>query len=269
MMTEAPAVVQMREANPINQALDPSQELAIDEPLDDQATRRSGRRFRLLLDGGGLALFLIFCVRLLSVLLGANVMDPTWQGEFVEVLVDQGLLAFLGFLLLHLAVYLQPRHDRLRRRLRLVRRLAVPVVIGYLLLVPLQLSSSFGELTAAQARRDTYLQKSSDLSEIREAVKRATSVQDMNVRLQSLLQPSLTAEQLNLALPELRQTLLKTNEAKQEEVSQQIIRNADDLDSFGAVISRVGSALGWALAFAAGAVPWGSRSTLFERLRRR
>lgn len=259
----------MSEANPMNQAIDPSQETGFDEQLDEQAARRSGRRFRLLLDGGGLALFLIFCVRLLPVLLGANVMDPIWQGKFVEVLVDQGLLAFLGFLLLHLAVYLQPRHDRLRRRLRLVRRLAVPVVIGYLLLVPLQLSSSFGELTTAQARNETYLQRSSDLSEIREAVQQASSVQDMNVRLQSLLQPALTAEQLNLSLPQLRQTLLKINEAKQQEVSQKIIRNADDLDSFGAVISRVGSALGWALAFAAGAVPWGSHSTLFERLRRR
>jgi hypothetical protein len=268
MMTEAPAVVQMSEANPINRAMDPSQEPGIDEPLDEQATRRSGRRFRLLLDGGSLALFLIFCARLLPVLLGADVMDPIWQGEFVEVLVDQGLLAFLGFILLHLAVYLQPRHDRLRRRLRLVRRLAVPVVIGYLLLVPLQLSSSIGELTAAQSQKEIYLKESSDLSEIREAVKQATNVQDMNVRLQSLLQPALTAEQLNLSLPQLRQTLLKVNEAKQEEVSQKLIRNADNLDSFGAVVSRVGSALGWALAFAAGAVPWGSRSTLFERLRR-
>lgn len=223
----------------------------------------------MLLDGGSLALFAIFLARLIPLLLGANPMDPTWQDQFVDLLVTQGLLPFLGFVLLHLAVFLQPQHDRLRRRLRLVRRLAVPVVIGYVLLVPLQFSSSYMELSTAQSRQKKYQVQSAQLTEIREAIQEAASIQDLNVRLQSLLQPELSSEQLNQQLPALRKTLLKANDTQQQQVTRQLMKNSADVDSFASVISRVGSALGWAFAFACGAVPWGSRSTLLERWRRR
>ena len=35
------------------------------------------------------------------------------------------------------------------------------------------------------------------------------------------------------------------------------------------LIKRVGSSVGWAAAFAAGAVPWGTKTTLLERLQKR
>lgn len=236
---------------------------------EEQSSSRSVRRFRLLLDGGSLALFMIFLVRLLPLLIGFNPLNTAWQGEVVSVFVNEGLLAFLGFIFLHLAVFIQPRHDRLRRRLRMVRRLAVIPVIGYLLLIPLQLASSYGDLSAAQTQKAQYLTKSARLSEIREALQQARSSQDLNVRLQSLLEPELTSEQWRMNLPELKSNLLNANDVKQEEVTRLLKENAQNLDPFALVISRLGTALGWALAFAFGAVPWGHRSTLFEQMRRR
>jgi hypothetical protein len=235
---------------------------------DEQSTRRSRRRFRLLLDGGSIALFAIFLVHLIPVLLKTNPLDPEWQGEFVDVLVNEGLLAFLGFVLLHLAAFIQPSHDSLRRRLRLVRRFAVGAVFGYLLLVPLQLSSSFGAFASVQSKRVSYLEQGARLSEIREALQSAPTAQDLNVRLQSLLQPELTSDQLGQPINDLRKLLLKENEVQQLKLSNLLMKNAEGADFFDA-ITRVGSALGWALAFASGAVPWGSHSTLIERLRRR
>lgn len=234
---------------------------------DEQASKRSRRRFRLLLDGGSIALFAIFLVHLIPVLLQINPLKPQWQGEFVDVLVNEGLLAFLGFVLLHLAAFIQPSHDPLRRRLRLLRRLAVLAVIGYLLLVPLQISSSFGAFASAQSRRVSYLEQEARLSEVREAVHNASTTQDLNVRLQSLLQPGLTSDQLGQPMPELRNMLLKENDLQQQKLSR-LLKNVESGDFFSA-ITRVGSALGWALAFASGAVPWGAHSTLTERLRRR
>ncbi|MFM9046989.1 MAG: hypothetical protein ACKOOH_04935, partial [Cyanobium sp.] len=114
-----------------------------------------------------------------------------------------------------------------------------------------------------------YLDQGARLSEIRESLQGASSVQDLNVRLQSLLQPGLTAEQLNQPLPQLRKSLLKQNDLDQQRLNNLITKNLEDVNSFGSVISRIGSALGWAFAFAAGAVPWGSHSTLVERTRRR
>lgn len=237
--------------------------------FEEQSSRRSRRRLCLLLDGGSFALFSIFLVRLLSVLLGSDPNNTRWQAEFVDVLVNQAQIAFLGFVLLHLALFVQPHHDNLRRRLRLVRTLAVIPVIGFLLLIPLQITSSYGDFSAAQTRRTTYLSQSVRLTELREAIRQSQNVQDLNVRLQSLLEPPLTGDELNKPLTLLRQNLLKENQARQDAITQRLKTNLENIDPVSVVIGRVGSALGWALAFAAGAVPWGSRSTLMERVRRR
>jgi hypothetical protein len=236
---------------------------------EENTSSRASRRFRLLLDGGAFALFAIFLLRLLPLLIEFNPLSSSWQAELVTTLVNQGLLAFLGFVFLHFAVFLQPRHDLLRQRLRLARRLAVIPVVGYLLLAPLQLASSFGDLSTARSQKAQYLERSARLSEIREAVQRASSSQDLNVRLQSLLEPGLTGDQWKMSLPELRKSLLKSNEVKQEEMTRLVKANSDHIESLPLVISRVGSALVWAFAFASGAVPWGHRSTLVERMRRR
>jgi hypothetical protein len=82
------------------------------------------------------------------------------------------------------------------------------------------------------------------------------------------LQPELTSDQLGQPINDLRKLLLKENEVQQLKLSNLLMKNAEGADFFDA-INRVGSALGWALAFASGAVPWGSHSTLIERLRRR
>lgn len=241
---------------------------ASEASTDEQSSRRLRHRFRLLLEGGSIALFAIFLFHLIPVLLQANPLNPQWQGEFVDVLVNEGLLAFLGFVLLHLARFIQPSHVPLRRRLRLVRRLAVLAVFGYLLLVPLQVTSSFGELASAQSKRVSYLEQGARLAEIREALQNASTTQDLNVRLQSLLEPALTADQVRKPLDDLRKILLKENEIQQQKLSKLLMTNVEGEKVFSA-INRVGSALGWALAFASGAVLWGSHSTLLERLRRR
>jgi hypothetical protein len=252
------------EASPFDDVAKDVSEMSGDEP----SSRRSRRRFRILFDGGAIALFSIFLVHLIPVLLKTNPTSSQWLGEFVDVLVNEGLLAFLGFVLLHLAGFIQPSHDRLRRRLRMAKRLAVLAVVGYLLLVPLQIWSSVGSFASAQSTRARYLEQGARLSEIREALQGASGVEDLNVRLQSLLQPALTSEQIAQPFPELRNRLLTDNDVQQQKLNQLLMKNADGGDFFAAIV-RVGSALGWAVAFACGAVGWGSHSTLIERVRRR
>ena len=104
---------------------------------DEQGLRRLRRRVRLVLDGGSWALFALFIARVIPTLMEIKTSSLEWQVKFVDVLVNEGLLAFLGFVMIHLAVYLQPKHFGLRRRLGLVRRLAVLAVLGYVFLVPL------------------------------------------------------------------------------------------------------------------------------------
>lgn len=240
-----------------------------DVSLDDRSSRRSRGRFGLLLEAGSLALFAIFLVRLLPLFFEMAPLNLAWQGDFVSVLVEQGLLPFLGFVFLHLAVALQPRQERMRRRLRLVRQLAVIAVLGYVLLVPLQMWSSSRQLSEAKEIKVKYFQQDARLSELRNSMLQAQSLQDLDIRLQSLLEPALTPDQLNTPLPQLRNQLLRRLDMRQSEISRLLKSNSDEMEPLGLVISRVATAICWALAFAAGAVPWGSRSTLLERLRGR
>ena len=234
---------------------------------DEQGIRRLRRRVRLVLDGGSWALFAIFIARLIPTLLETSPTSMEWQAKFVEVLVNDGLLAFLGFVMIHLAVILQPKHFGLRRRLSLVRRLAVLAVLGYMLLVPMLLSSTFTGIVATRSKRTNYIQQSARLGDIRESIQKATSVQDLDLRLQNLFEPALTREQISLGLNDLRRSLLRLNEERQVENTRKLKEISIKYDFFGPLISRAVTALGWAFAFATGAVPLGMHSTLFERLR--
>jgi hypothetical protein len=241
------------------------------DPLsqEEHSSSRSGRRLRQLLEGSSLALFLIFLARLLPLFIGFRPLSPAWQNQFLTMLVSDGLFAFLGFVFIHFAVFVQPRNNPLKRRLRMVRHLAVIPVVGYLLLIPLQLTNSFGDLSRARSEKMQYLERSTHLSEVREAVQNASSANDMNVRLQSLSEPALTADQLKMRLPELRRTLLNANTVNQEEVTRLLNQIGRSFDPISVIVKRGGTALGWALAFASGAVPWGHHSTLLELMRRR
>jgi hypothetical protein len=211
----------------------------------------------------------VFIAQLIPILLAANPASLEWQEQLVNVLLEGGLLAFMGFVLLHLASFLQPKHFGLQRRLSLVRHLAVIAVLGYLLLVPMQVASTFSGMMAARAKRISYIQQSTRLSDLRESIQGATSVRDLELRLQNSFEPALTPQQTALGLYELRRSLLRVNEERQLDNTRKLKDVTVNKDLFGPLISRSLSSLGWALAFATGAVPIGMRSSLFEQLRHR
>ncbi|MEB3244081.1 MAG: hypothetical protein VKO44_10645 [Cyanobacteriota bacterium] len=236
--------------------------------FDSQSSKRFRLRFRQVLLWGSLALCLIFLVRVLVFFLQADLMNPAWQAGFIDVLVNQGVLPFLAFVMVHLAALMEGRGGPTRRGLRLIRRLAVIPVAGYVLLVPLQLFSSVRELSGARIAKQDQLLQSTRLSSYRDAIQKATSPQDLNLRFQSLKAPALSDEQLAMGLPELRRELLKDNTLAQAQVSRQLAAADSQLTPLSVLISRMGAALGWALAFASGTVTWGSRKTVVQRLRR-
>ncbi|MFN7678828.1 MAG: hypothetical protein ACK5QW_09595 [Cyanobacteriota bacterium] len=236
---------------------------------DAQGIRRLRRRVSLVLDGGSLALFVIFIAQLIPTLLLINPASNAWQDQFADVLIKEGALAFLGFVMIHLACLLQPNLFGLRRRLSLVRRLAVLAVLGYILLVPMQLTSAFATSMANRAKRTNYLQQITRLSEVRESIQRATNLRDLDLRLQSLFEPALTPQQSSMGLVELRRTLLRVNQERQLENTRLMKELSINQDFVGPMLSRCVSAMGWALAFATGAVPFGMRSSLFERMVKR
>jgi UDP-3-O-acyl-N-acetylglucosamine deacetylase len=174
----------------------------------------------------------------------------------------------MGFILLHLAALLNPRKQPLRHRLRLVRHLALLASFGYLLLIPLQLASSFRAFTAVHVERNQKGSQLTQLMEKRELIINSKSNQDLSLHLKSLKESGLSPAQKTKDFANLQRDLISENQSRQALLAPNSY-DSKQLSVLTLMISRVGSALTWAVAFAAGAVPWGSRRTLLERLSRR
>lgn len=236
---------------------------------EEERDRRLRHRICFLLDVSSLCLFALFIIHLLPILVESKPTHPDWQGQFVDTLDRQALLAFLGFVLLHLAVFLNPKKQALRMRLRRVRHLAVIACLGFLLLIPLQLANSLQSFRALQVTRDNNAAEVTRLMQVRESIVRSKNSQDLDLRLQALTEPALIPEQKRKALPDLQTDLLRANDVRQAQLTALIKDQASQFSPLALMISRVASVVGWATAFAAGAVPWGSKRTLLDRFYRR
>jgi len=196
-------------------------------------------------------------------------MQPEWQGQFVETMERQGILAFLGFVMLHLAALLNPKKQRLRQRLRMVRHLAVIATAGFLLLIPLQLASSLQSFRTVQINQGDQAAQVTKLMQIRESILKATNNRDLNLRLLAFSEPSLTDAQQTKDFKELQRELIVENDDRQLLLTKTIKESSSYYSPLTLLISRVTSLLAWAAAFAAGAVPYGSKKSLLERMSRR
>jgi type II secretory pathway pseudopilin PulG len=236
---------------------------------EEERDRRLRHRISQLMEVGSLCLLAIFVFQLLPIVIESKPMQPLWQGQFVEVLLNQSVLAFLGFVLLHLAVLLHPNKPLLRTWLKQVRHLAVLATVAYLLLIPLQLSSSLQEFRAERRLQQLHAAQTTRLIEMREWFLQAKTTTDIDQRLLAASEPRLTPEQLKMTLPQLQEQLQKETLQRQGMLKPLDEEKPGGLSPLMLLLKRVGSSLGWSLAFSAGAVPWGTKTTLFDRLQRR
>ena len=234
---------------------------------EDERDRRLRHRICFLLDSGSLCLYALFVFHLLPVLMESKPADAEWQGKFVATMDQEAVLAFLGFLLAHLAVYINPKKQILRKRLRQIRHLAILACVGFLLMIPMQLASSLQAFRAIQIKQNDNAAMVNRLVQIRESIFKATNNQALNSRLIALAEPELSPRQKTLPLNELQKELLIENDQRQAIFTKTSREETSRISPFALMLSRVASMVGWCAAFAAGAVPWGSKKALLERLR--
>ena len=152
---------------------------------------------------------LVLFVLYLTVVLGSafpfRLLNPTWQLTMLANLVNTSGFPLVGLGVLHLASELSPDDGNLARQRRVCAQLAVPVAVGFLLLIPLQSmalwqqSSTFNNSRLAQVGRAER-----SLSELRQAVGAASSSADLQQRLQALKGPTLGPAEQALPLPVLK-----------------------------------------------------------------
>jgi hypothetical protein len=170
----------------------------------------------------GLVLLLLFLLIAAGAVFPIAILDSAWQLRLGAVLINSAPLPLMGLAILHLALYLDKQDELLVRRRRIAAALALPVALGYLLLVPL-LGTAVERQQAAQLQGPQLRLRraSTQLREVRAAVRSATSAEDLSRRLVALQAPELAANQQNLSLEQQRLLMNTTLDRAAVQIARQ------------------------------------------------
>ena len=214
------------------------------------------RALALLLAIAARALVFVFVVALAVRLFPVQALDPAWQINVCSVLLHQAALPLLALVLMHAASAVHPSNGRLAAARRRWRGLAVAATLGFLLLLPLQGFATWRGLSQGlqqdAARRAAAERRSGAMLQ---AIQAATTVDDLQARMQRLQGPTLTPADRALPLPQLRRQLEVNLLAARSQLLDQLAGPSPQqqwtLISDGLRLAL--SSLAFALAFAAGA----------------
>jgi hypothetical protein len=160
------------------------------------------------LDWSGFLLLALFAIWSLTAILPLQLLSPVWGHQLVVSLVNNAPLLLIGVALLRLAIGLGPGEPALRAwRLR-VCRLAALVAVVYLLLVPLDLVSTWRQVQGLQLqaqRRERAMNRVEQ--QALQAIDQATDGASLANRLRQLQGPQLSSADLALPLPALKREL--------------------------------------------------------------
>ncbi|MBW4529385.1 MAG: hypothetical protein KME02_01725 [Aphanothece saxicola GSE-SYN-MK-01-06B] len=219
-----------------------------------------------------LALFVTFGVTVLNTMLPLAVLQPAWLVSLISALIDSAPLALLGLGLVHLVAYLEPDDIRIQARRETIARWAVGAVIGFLLLLPLQVASAAqGVGLVARSQASAMAVATERAAEFQRAIDGATSVVDLQQRIATLQGPGLQLKDQGSSLPALK---LMLSERLQESVrsSRAVIQSPWNPDLWS-IVQRTLRVLAlstlYALTFAAGSQRRGSAHSLLRDIQRR
>jgi hypothetical protein len=155
-------------------------------------------------------------------LLPAKRADPFWLLAFTGAFCTNGFLALPAVLLLHMAAALEPQSMWHQGRRLLVRQFSRAVVLGFLLLLPLQGLAAWRGLEAARslAYRAGRVQQAR-LVQFRQAVERSASIAELQNQLASIQAPPLSAADQRQGLPALKADQLSQIKAQETSLLKQ------------------------------------------------
>jgi len=221
-----------------------------------------------------IALFVLYVANVLARIIPFRVALASWKLEFSASLIDAAPIALLGLILVHLAAYIDPGSPFLRQRKQQCSRMATAAVLGFLLLIPLNVYAVWtgvGNLQAA--RSNVEADAGRRIVKFRQIVSSATTPEDLQQRLASIGVPELKPSALRLPLPRLKQLLLENLDQAQGKLEAKKTGAGDVLREglwslVQSVLKLVIASLVLALAFAAGAQGRDSDISLLESWQR-
>lgn len=223
---------------------------------------------------GLLALVFVLCfaLQLTELLFPIQPLDPAWQWRLGNSLINTAFLPLLALALLQIAVALDPANPLLRRRQRRFRQLAVAATVGFLLLLPLQLSAGLRQNNAmgsAQQKRINGAERR--LAALRQATAAASSSKELNSRLQRLNGPVLGPADLIHPLPLLKAQVNAVFDQAQAQINRDraALPPASAATVLPQLLRNSAACLLLAVAFAGFARRSGSQHTLLEQVQQR
>ena len=146
-------------------------------------------------------LLVLFVLSVALPLIPPKLADPFWLLAFTGAFCTNG---FLAVLLLHLSAALKPESLRHQARRLLVRRCSRLVVLGFLLLIPLQGLAAWRGLEAAKslAYRAGRVQQAR-LAQFRQAVERSGTIAELQSQLAAMQAASVQRDPWRDAPPDL------------------------------------------------------------------
>ena len=152
-----------------------------------------------------LVLFAMYAMIVLGSAFPIRLMNPAWQLQMITNLINSAAFPLVGLGLLCLASDLNPRDGQLARWCRWCAWLAVPVALGFLLLIPLQTMALWQQSSYVYTSRLTQVQRlERNLGALRQSVEVSTSAADLQRRLQALKGPTLGPVELSMPFPQLK-----------------------------------------------------------------
>jgi hypothetical protein len=188
------------------------------QPITAKAMARS-------LATAAIALAGLFLVSFISQVLPVQLVDPAWEFNTIQALINNASIPLVAFLCQQLAGHLDPGNGALMARLRRWQRLAVPIACGFLLLIPLHGFVSYRALKAAKTNEGQRLQEiKSQLGTIREAVNGAATPKALQQGLANLPgAPQLGDKGLSQPLELIQRQLLSQINDRFSELQGQIL----------------------------------------------
>ena len=177
----------------------------------------------------GLCLLLLYIGMILVAILPPQLLNPGWQLQLVNTLINTSGIGLVGLVLVRLAAYVDPNSGRLRQRRDAFAGWACMAVIGFLLLIPLQGYGAWnGWNTANQTRNSQLTTTDQKVRDLRQAITSAATTEQLQRNLQALQARPLPPTALATPLPKLRQQLLDNLERSEGLVKQRYERIPPD-----------------------------------------
>lgn len=205
--------------------------------------------------------FVLFGIAVFSQLFPLRLLAPAWQLRFAGVLIERAPLALIGLALLQLGAHLDPANARLQARWQQVGRLGVVAVLGFLLLIPLQLVAASRLIHGMSTAQSSQQQRvGQNLTRLRQQIRSASSFPDLQQRIREIQAPDLVveADALRQPFPQLQRSLLDSVDQSEKQLQRRM--GVGTSGRSWAVLERSGrglvSALVLALCFAAATPLW-------------